>query len=273
MFLPSKNLEIFFVDVGQGDCCLIRTISNKIVLIDGGGTSSDYDVGKSVLLPYLLHRKISKIDYIIISHFDTDHVKGILTIMEELKVKSVVISRQNVDSDNYEKFKRIVKQKNIRVIDVNKKDKLKIEKDIYFEIIWPNDSNNIIKNPLNNNSIVCKLVYNNFSILFTGDIEEIAEKEILKEYKSNSKILNSTILKVAHHGSKTSTCKEFLERINPKIALIGVGKNNKFGHPNKEIIERLSNNKTKIYRTDEMGEIGILVDNKGKISIKGYLNN
>lgn len=93
---------------------------------------------------------------------------------------------------------------------------------------------------MNNNSIVCKLVYRNFSMLFTGDIEEMAEKQIISKYK-NSKILHATVLKVAHHGSKTSSIQEFLELVKPKIALIGVGRNNNFGHPNKDVIKRLQN--------------------------------
>lgn len=95
----------------------------------------------------------------------------------------------------------------------------------------------ILENILNNNSIVCKLNYKNVSVLFTGDIEEIAEKKIVSLYDSN--ILNSTILKVAHHGSKTSSIQDFISKVNPKIALIGVGENNKFGHPNDMVVERL----------------------------------
>ena len=103
------------------------------------------------------------------------------------------------------------------------------------------NSGPINENVLNNNSIVCKLCYKNFSMLFTGDIEEIAEKRILQEYKDNLQLLNSTILKVAHHGSKTSSTKEFINVVKPKVALIGVGKNNKFGHPNEDVIKRLEN--------------------------------
>lgn len=106
-----------------------------------------------------------------------------------------------------------------------------------MQILWPKEEQ-IAENMLNNNSIVAKLSYENFSVLFTGDIEKIAEKQILKEYK-NTNVLKSNILKVAHHGSKTSTTKEFLDKVKPQIALIGVGKNNKFGHPNSEVIERL----------------------------------
>ena len=192
--------------------------------------------------------------------------------MEELKVKKVFISKQGENGQSFQRFKEIVNKKNISVICVGIDEtiypvKLQIEKDIYFDIFWPNNLNLISDNLLNNNSIVAKLHYKSFSTLFTGDIEQIAEKEILKHYKDNSKLLNSTILKVAHHGSKTSSTQEFLEAVKPKISLIGVGENNKFGHPNDDVINRLENIGSKIYRTDKMGEISIFVDKKGKIRI------
>ena len=238
--LPENNLKMYFVDVGQGDCTLIVTPKSKKILIDGGGSESkDFDIGKSVLKPYLLDRKIKKIDYIIISHFDTDHVGGILTILEELKVETVIISKQAENSENFIKFKELVNKKKIKVKIVNKGDRINIENDLYIDILWPNNENLIKENILNNNSIVCKLYYINVSVLFTGDIEKIAEQEILQEYKDNLNVLNSTILKVAHHGSKTSSEQEIIQNINPKIALIGVGENNKFGHPNENVLNRL----------------------------------
>ena len=189
--------------------------------------------------------------------------------MQELNVGHIIISKQGEDSENYQMFKELVsKKKNkINVVGIinNCPSKIQIEKDLYFDILWPNNDSLISENILNNNSIVCKLVYNNFSMLFTGDIEEIAERKILQEYKNSLQMLNSTILKVGHHGSKTSSSREFIEIVKPKIALIGVGKNNKFGHPNDDVIERLEENKTRIYRTDEDGEIIITVNNKGKI--------
>lgn len=239
-----KDLKIYFIDVGQGDSCLIITPQDKKILIDGGG-SETYDVGEQVLLPYLLNRRINKIDYIVCSHFDTDHVGGILTVMEELKVGTVIITKQKEDSENYERFKEIVKDKKINVLVVGTTSShpqtIQIEKDLYLDILWPENSNLISENVLNNNSIVCKLHYINFSMLFTGDIEEIAEKKILQTYRDDVQILKSTVLKVAHHGSKTSSINELLKAINPKIALIGVGKNNSFGHPNDMVLERLEN--------------------------------
>lgn len=160
-------------------------------------------------------------------------------MIEKLKVEQIIISKQGENSENYKKFKEIVKKKKIRVQIINKGDRLQIEKDLYFDILWPDNSKFISENVLNNNSIVCKLYYKDFSILFTGDIEEIAEKQILNEYENNMKILNSTILKVGHHGSKTSSTQDFVEEVKAKIALIGVGENNKFGHPNAEVIQRL----------------------------------
>ena len=246
VFIIPKNLMIYFVDVGQGDCSLIITPHNKKILIDGGGSSDqdEYNVGQQTLIPYLLDRKIKTIDYIIVSHFDSDHVGGLLTVMEELKVNNVVISKQGNDSENYRIFKRIVRKKKINVIMVenSKKSalqKLRIDNDLYFDILWPNNSKLIAENVLNNNSIVCKLHYKNFSMLFTGDIEEIAEKQIVQEYKGNLQVLNAIVLKVGHHGSKTSSIQEFIEVVEPRIALIGVGENNKFGHPNKGVLERL----------------------------------
>ena len=177
--------------------------------------------------------------------------------MEEISVERVIIANQGENSDNYERFKEIVSKKKINVIvvgkylknsldyselnDNNKYQRINIENDLYFDILWPNGSKLIQENILNNNSIVCKLNYKNFSILFTGDIEEIAERKILQEYKNELSILNSKILKVAHHGSRTSSTKEFIEAVKPKIALIGVGEKNKFGHPNEEVINRFEN--------------------------------
>lgn len=228
--------------------------------------------GKQVLVPYLLDRGVKSLDYVIISHFDTDHIGGILTVMEELKVDTVVISKQGEISENYERFVQIVKEKHIKTLIAGQGDRLKIENEFYFDILWPSKTNLITENILNNNSIVCKLHYKNFSMLFTGDIGELAEREILKQYKNNEQVLNSCFLKVAHHGSKTSSIKEFVEAVRPNISLIGVGENNKFGHPNKDVIERLEKVGSKIYRTDTMGEITVFVDKKGKIKIKKMCN-
>ena len=244
---------MYFINVGQGDSTLIITPNNKTILIDGGGSNS-YDVGKNTLVPYLLDRKVMKLDLVIISHFDEDHVGGILTVLEELKVKKVIIGKQGEQSEQYNKFCEIVKDKEIQVHIAKKGQIINVEKDLKIRFLFPNQEL-ITQNILNNNSLVAKIEYKNFKILFTGDIEEIAERQLLKMYSNNE--LRADILKVAHHGSKTSSIKEFIKQVKPKIALIGVGKNNKFGHPNKGVLEILKNNGVKIYRTDEDGEVCI----------------
>lgn len=159
--------------------------------------------------------------------------------MQEMKVKNAIIAKQSETSDNFEKFLKVVNEKNINVIVVNRGDKISIERNLYFYVLWPDSTSFINENPLNNNAIVCKLCYKNFSCIFTGDIEEVAEKELIKLY-SNTKLLSATVLKVAHHGSKSSSTSEFLELVQPRIALIGVGKNNLYGHPNLDVLARIT---------------------------------
>lgn len=266
IYIFPQKLRIFFIDVGQGDSTLIITPDKKTVLIDGGGSDS-FDVGEKVLLPYLLDRRILKVDYVLISHFDTDHCGGILTIMEKVKVKNIIISEQAEHSENYERFKKLMIHKKIRLIEVKKGDKIKIGRYSEFKILFPT-SRLLSENPLNNNSIVAQFNYNNFKMLFTGDIEKLAEQQILKTEKAE---IRADILKVAHHGSKTSSIPEFIKAVRPRIALIGVGKNNTFGHPNQQTIKNLENIKCRIYRTDLQGEIIIRIDQKGRMNVKSKL--
>lgn len=189
-------------------------------------------------------------------------------MLEEIYVEKVIIPKQFENSENYKKFLNIIMEKNINVQIVLLGDKIYIEKNLFVNILYPKEEF-INENVLNNNSMVFKLNYNKFSILFTGDIEKIAEEDILKNI--NSKMLKSNILKVAHHGSKTSTIEKFLELVSPQIALIGVGKDNSFGHPSDEIVERLKSRNVDIYRTDQMGEICIEISKEGYSNIKTHI--
>ena len=238
-----NNLKIHFIDIGQGDSSLIITPNNKKVLIDGGGTmnsSGNYDIGKNTLLPYLLDRGIKKLDYIMISHFDADHCQGLIAVLNSLKVKNIIISKQAEKVYNYEKIMEIVVNKKINIIVVKRGDVINVDNNVEIRIIYPESK--LYFDDINSNSIVAKLIYNKFSMLFTGDIESMAEERVVKIAKHE---LKSMILKVGHHGSKTSSTQEFIEAVKPQIALIGVGKNNKFGHPNEGVIKRLKENRSK----------------------------
>ncbi|MCL2859647.1 MAG: DNA internalization-related competence protein ComEC/Rec2 [Oscillospiraceae bacterium] len=244
-----SGLDIHFIDVGQGDSTLIITQTNKKILIDGGGKetfgdvednithTSSFEVGKDVLLPYLLDRRITCLDYIMVSHFDADHSAGLIAVLENIKVKTVVIAGQLEKTEQFDKFIAVIKEKKVGCMLVKTGDKVYVDKYTFFDIVSSTDIG-ISENKMNNNCIVCKLNYGKFSMLFTGDIEAPGEMELIKKYQG-SEILQSTILKVAHHGSKTSSIQEILDLIKPKIAVIGVGKNNMFGHPNLDVLERI----------------------------------
>lgn len=277
LFPTPKKLRINFIDVGQGDSTLIRTETNKVILIDSGGStaSSSFDVGNKVLLPYLLDRRIKKIDFIIVSHFDADHCQAFETVIDNINVRKVVVCKQSMITQEYLNIINKCKKKNIKIIVVERGDKLKIDKRTEFEILHPGERFlDDGKGGLNANAIVCKMNYklNNgkiFSILFTGDIEVESEKELEQVY---GKKLKADILKIAHHGSKTSSREKFIKLVSPKIALIGVGENNKFGHPADITLERLEKENVKVYRADQMGEISITINKNGEIKVKTQIN-
>ena len=256
--------------MGQGDSTLLINKGSNILIDTGGSLDSNYDVGENVLIKFLLYKGINKINYLMISHFDADHCQGSIFLLNNLKIENLIISKQPENSKLYEEIINICKKKKIKILYVKSGDKLNI-KNLKIEILHPSEDF-ISENPLNNNAIVCKITYYNFKMLFTGDIEKIAEEKILSSYK-NSDVLKSDLLKVGHHGSKTSSTQDFLDNVKPKIALIGVGENNKFGHPNDDVIERLNNLQTEIFRTDEMGRIQIKVSKKGKIKIDTFIKN
>ena len=269
----NNDLKIYFIDVGQGDCTVIQTPKGKNIIIDGGeGNSGKYDYGEKVVFPYLLDRKIKHIDYLIISHCDSDHIGGLFYVLENIKVENVLIGIQFENSEQFENLIKIINDKKIDIVFLESGDKIKIENGLEIHVLWPNKENVIQDNVLNNNSLVFKLVYNNkMSALFTGDIEEYAEKAILELYSNNLEILKSDILKVAHHGSKTSSNEIFLLNVEPQIGLIGVGENNKFEHPHDEVIYRFQKKGIEIFRTDKNGEIEIIVNKDYEIKINKHI--
>jgi len=149
---------------------------------------------ENVLVEYLLDRRINTIDYIMISHFDSDHCFNAREVIEKLKVKNLIISMQAEKTNEFEDIMKLAQSNGVHIIQVEAGCTLNIDKYVYFNILWPN--NNKLTNSINSNSIVAKLYYNNFTILFTGDIEKEAEEQIVKEYND---YLKSTVLKIAHH--------------------------------------------------------------------------
>lgn len=252
VFYPLDNLKVNFINVGEGDCILIEAPNKINILIDGGGTpQSDFDVGSKIVIPYLRRKGINKVDLLILTHPHLDHLEGLLPILRQLKVDAVLDSGFICDVSEYREFISTIKEKNIPYYKTKSGDNYIFGKNMEMLILNPLHTSNLGNDSdFNNHSIVVKLYYKNSNFLFTGDIEREAEKRLLVWQN----ILNSDVLKLGHHGSSTSTTLEFLDKVDPIIAVITVGKNN-FGHPSQKVIERLEDRNIKIYRTDENGTV------------------
>jgi len=269
-FLP-KDMRLVFIDVGQGDSQLVVTSSGKAMLIDGGGFASMTDLtrnmGDYTVVPFLYDYGITKLDLVVSTHGDDDHLQGLLTVFKEIKVDNLIIP-YNMDLEPYRSLLELAGKQNTATRACKAGDIIKLDNDTNIKVLNPIEGIKYNKSPENNGAIVFKLNYKDVNILFTGDIEKEAEKILL----DNNADLKADILKVSHHGSKTSTTEEFLNATDPKIAVISVGKNNNFGHPAESVIERLQNKSVKILRTDIHGTI-LMKTNGSDIKVWKTLEN
>ncbi len=254
---------LVFVDVGQGDCLHIKTPKGKNILIDGGG-NRNYDVGKKVLMPYLLKNGISKIDLALVTHLHEDHFLGIEQLGKEFPIKKLGFYEINQLKEKEIESKTGVPCENY--IYLAKGQTLQIEKDISIEVLYPlkktlKEYEEVLKNQKDENesSLILKINYGELSVLMTGDMGFEGEEKLMKLYGGGKErnflpVLQSKILKIGHHGSKYSTSETFVNVIQPKLAVIQVGKNN-FGHPNEGVIENLKKSSIMVYRNDQQGAI------------------
>jgi competence protein ComEC len=252
-FIP-KDMKLVFIDVGQGDSQLIVTSKGKTILIDGGGFASKSDfkhnMGDYTVVPFLYDYGVTKLDLVVSTHGDDDHLQGLLTVFKEIRVDNLIIP-DYMDLKPYRGLLGLAGAQKTSTRKCKAGDEIMMDSDTRLKIISPIKGVKIIKSPENNGAIVFKLNFKNVSILFTGDIEKEAEKVLL----DNKADLGADVLKVAHHGSSTSTTNDFLNAVNPKVAVISAGKNNSFGHPSKPVIERLQAKKVNVLRTDIHGTI------------------
>lgn len=260
---PQNYVQLTAIDVGQGDSFLITTSHKKEILIDGGGSENgSYDVGENVLLPYMLDKNIHVVDYVFVSHAHADHIEGIYTLIENLKVKNILITTYNENNEYMARLKSLCAKYNVPITNIKKGDAITID-EVKFELLYP-DKNTADENE-NNLSMLLKVTAKDTTLLFTGDLEKAAE-ENLKNIN-----LKADILKVSHHGSKTSTTQEFLDKVNPDISIISVGENNSFGHPNQDVINRLKET-SNVFMTKDLGEINIRIYNNNKLKIDSKIN-
>ncbi|KPU27915.1 hypothetical protein TR13x_00765 [Caloranaerobacter sp. TR13] len=264
----QNNVKIEFLDVGQGDSSLISVNNEKFFLIDTGGSlTGEFDVSENILYPYLVKKGIFTLDGVFVSHFHEDHCEALLKLAERLKIKNIFISYENVQNDLYLDIIKKAKEKDITVKILTRGDKIKINKNVFFEVLYPNKDINKAKYENENNlSMVVLLNAYGKKVLFTGDIESEAEKTVLSQ---NS--IDIDVLKVPHHGSYTSSTEEFLKSVKPEYGIISVGINN-FRHPNPEVLKRYEKQNIQIYRTDKDGLVTIQIT-PSKYNIYGFISN
>lgn len=245
------------LDVGHGDSILITTPYRKLILIDTGDSYSNngkiYDSGKQTVVPYILDNGYKKVDLLILSHLDSDHIGGLNSVIESLDVRNVGISINSQLKEEFYKVDKIIKSEKAKKLYLSKGKSFYID-GVKFEILSPAKKDSIATE--NNDSIVILMTYQGKKVLFMGDLEAEAEKELIE----NNVNLDVDILKVGHHGSITSTTEELVEKTTPLVALISVG--NRFKSiPSSKVLNRLGSVYSKVYRTDKMGEIKVIIKN------------
>lgn len=240
---PIKNLIVHYIDVGQADSILIQTPNNKNILIDTGNNADSQS-----LMTYLKAKGVGAIDVLVGTHPHEDHIGSMDDVIRNLTVNSIYMPKVTTNTDTFLDLLQAIKDKGLKVNTPVPGSKIVVDSDLDVTIVAPN---NTTYEDLNNYSIVLKVTYKNNSFLFTGDAEAASEAEILKAAYN----IKADVLKVAHHGSYSSTSDAFLKSVAPKYAVISVGKGNDYGHPAADTLTRLTNHKVEIFRTDLSGTI------------------
>jgi competence protein ComEC len=246
-FAYSTDLTIHFIDVGQGDSILIQTPAQHL-LIDGGERSA----GPTVV-NYLRGQGVKALDLVISTHPHSDHIGGLIDVLKAFPVKEVIDPAIIHTTKTFEEYLTLIEQKNIIFTEGRAGLSRELGDGIFMALLHPYKPSDA---HLNDASVVTRLEYNQVSLLFTGDAEIISEREMI----SRGADLRSTILKVGHHGSSSSTSPAFLDAVNPVAAVIMVGAENKYNHPHTEIINRLQKTGVDVYRTDLNGTIIVQTD-------------
>ena len=253
----EKLFSVHIIDVGQGDSIFIQTLENKRILIDAGDEEAEHTV-----YSYLKRKGVKKIDVLIATHPDTDHIGSMDYIIDKFKISHFYMPEAKTDSEAFYNLLDSCKDKNLKIEYLTKGDVLKIDSSTSIEILSPStitDKNNL-------NSIVSLLNYKGYEFLFTGDAEKENESEIL----SSCNLPDIEFLKAGHHGSSSSSTKEFVERVKPEAVAISCGYNNDYGHPHRSVLDTFRENGSVVYRTDKNGTLVFYCDENGIFTKKKY---
>ena len=260
-----NDVEITFVNVGQGDGALISAPHRFNVLIDGGGGNvySDYNPGEKVYLEYLETEGITKVDSAFVSHYHQDHVQGIIAAMENIKVRNLFLPDNMEGSEWRAEIENAAAENGTAVHYISEETLLTYNNGMTIRIIPPTKKT-AISDDENDTSYIYYVEYGGFSAMFTGDMSAFAEKCLL----DTGNVMHADLLKVAHHGSKTATSREWVKAVAPEYAVISVGEDNEYALPNDEVLENLAD--TELYRTDYDGDVRFTVEKNGKVSIDTF---
>ncbi|MEP6900170.1 MAG: ComEC/Rec2 family competence protein [Actinomycetota bacterium] len=273
------RLHIDFLDVGQGDAALVTFPNGETLLVDGGGKPNFNNlyvkremeepesfapdvstIGESVVSRFLWEKGYSQIDYILATHADADHIQGLVDVAKNFRVRAAFFGRTPEKDEDFAELYKILQKRKIEISKLKRGDVLSFDK-ASVEILYPeaDDSPEVVSD--NNHSIVLRILFGTKKFLLTGDIEKETESFLLE----NPQFLQANIVKVAHHGSRTSSTQSFIDAVKAEYAIISVGKTSQFGHPHKEVLERWKNGGVKILTTGERGTISVSTNGKDLI--------
>ncbi|WP_301859773.1 ComEC/Rec2 family competence protein [uncultured Megasphaera sp.] len=254
-------LHVYMLNVGQADATLIQ-YKGQNMLIDTGDVDH-----RDELVKQLKEHHVKTLDAVMISHPHGDHMGGMAALFKAFPIKQIYDNGQAANTAMYKNYLKNIKNKKIPYTVLKRGDSFTFAGDIAFQVLSPGEpftkknTQGLSESGLtNNNSIVCKMTYGDFSILFTGDAQKEAEDQMLKLY--DKKTLHADVLKVGHHGSKTSSSPAFVQAVSPKEGTISCGVNNQYKFPHKPTLDTLKKNHVNVYRTDQDGVISILSDGK-----------
>lgn len=258
--LPDGKLHVWFLDIGQGDAIFVQAPDGRQVLIDGGPDGTILRRLGEVMPFY-----DKTIDMVVLTHPDTDHLAGLVNVLERYKVPLIFETGMACPTSLCARWEEAKEQERSEAINAYLGQEAVLGDDLKLLVLHPfeNLESNILSKR-NNGGIVLKLIYGSQSVLLTADIEKQVENKLVVSGAD----LNSDFLKVAHHGSKTSTSENFLKAVSPLAAFIGVGAENRYGHPTAEVLSRLENSGVKYYRTDTDGTVELVLDGKNYKIIK-----
>jgi competence protein ComEC len=245
------DLRIDFLDVGQGDSVLVTMPDGTTLLVDAGGNTMDSTrrIGETVVSEYLWWRGLSEIDYVLATHADADHIDGLNDVLKNFTVRSALIARRPVDDPEFAKFSQTLARTNTPSETIEAGDVIQFG-DVIVNVFWPPAGG---EKSTNNNSVVLRIQYGERSILLTGDIEQATERALIASQQQ----LHADVIKVPHHGSKTSSTEAFVAATNPPFAIISVGRTSRFGHPHKEVVERWQSSGATVLTTGKSGTITV----------------